>query len=164
MTCQIWDATKSKVMDVEIGCIYFNAKEKRKFVIGDSIEVILTSTGVFLTKEYIRPLLIFDMHGVLGERETYEKRSSSGKRRFVRRPYCEDFIKMCADHYELAVWSCGMKKNIDLTIFGNFNLLFAWCQDESTNLYPRTSIVSNYKVGNRCISKKIYFLPLHTCP
>lgn len=99
---------------------------------------------IALTKDYVKPLLIFDMHGVLGEREPFQK----GKpRRFIRRPHCEEFVKYCAERYEIAVWSCAMKKNIDLKIFNNIKLIFVWTQDESTNLYPYMSIVSDHKVS-----------------
>ena len=139
-----------------ISGILYNAKEKRPFQKGDDIRVLCTSVGkaadFVITKEYIRPLLIFDMHGVLGERVPFEQRTRDGKRRFIRRPFVEDFIELCSQHFEIAVWSCGMKKNIDLKVFENKKLLFCWCQDQSTNLYPRVSRVSSNKV---CVSDMV---------
>jgi hypothetical protein len=127
--------------------ISFNRKLGRNFRNGDRVEVIVMSQSplqIALTKDYVKPLLIFDMHGVLGEREPFQK----GKpRRFIRRPHCEEFVKYCAERYEIAVWSCAMKKNIDLKIFNNIKLIFVWTQDESTNLYPYMSIVSDHKVS-----------------
>lgn len=125
--------------------ISFNRQQRRNFRVGDNVSVVVTSEEPFqiaLTKEYVKPLLIFDMHGVLGEREPFQK----GKpRRFIRRPFCEDFIKFCSERYELAVWSCALKKNIDLKMFQGVKLIFVWTQDESTNLYPYMSVVSEYK-------------------
>jgi hypothetical protein len=133
-----------------ISGITFNAQTKRQFNKGDIVRVIVTSitntVELVLTKEYVRPLLIFDMHGVLGERVPFEQRGRDGKRRFIRRPFVEDFIELCSQHFEIAVWSCGMKKNIDLKMFDGKKLLFVWCQDQSTNLYPRVSSVSAHKV------------------
>mmetsp|Transcript_12108 Transcript_12108/g.18297 ORF Transcript_12108/g.18297 Transcript_12108/m.18297 type:complete len:482 (-) Transcript_12108:49-1494(-) len=149
LLCNIFDSSKSVcIKHGLINNIFYNAKKSRPFVRGDDIEVIITSVdplAMALEKPYVRPLLIFDMHGVLGEREPYEQRSKTGKRKFIRRPYCVDFIQFCARHYELAVWSCGKRRNIDLSIFQGIPLLFSWCQDQSTNLYPRTSIVSSHK-------------------
>lgn len=139
-----------KIREISIHGIIFNAKTNAPFVSGDIVKIMITNVNPLeasLTKEYVRPLLIFDMHGVLGEREPWEKRRKDGKRRFIKRPYCEEFIRFCANHFELAVWSCGKKKNIDLNIFSGIKLLFVWCQDESTNLYPRTSCVSSEKVS-----------------
>jgi hypothetical protein len=141
----------NKTREISIHGILFNAQTREPFHPGDVIHVVITSlqpVEASLTKEYVRPLLIFDMHGVLGEREPWEKRRKDGKRRFIKRPHCEEFIRYCSQHFELAVWSCGKKKNIDLNIFSGVKLLFVWCQDESTNLYPRTSCVSEHKVSD----------------
>jgi hypothetical protein len=127
--------------------ILHNAQTSQPFHPGDMIHLVITNLQPLeasLTKEYVRPLLIFDMHGVLGEREPWEKRRKDGKRRFIKRPYCEEFIRFCSQHFELAVWSCGKKKNIDLNIFSGVKLLFVWCQDESTNLYPHSFLFSRF--------------------
>lgn len=153
LLCHMTPLSKNTVPPREtitIHGILFNAKTSQPFHSGDVIHILLTNLQPLdgcLTKEYVRPLLIFDMHGVLGEREPWEKRRKDGKRRFLKRPYCEEFIHYCSQYFELAVWSCGKKKNIDLNIFRGVRLLFVWCQDESTNLYPRTSCVSEHKVS-----------------
>ena len=111
-----------------ISGISYNRKVRRKFKKGDEVHVIIVSEDplqVSLTKEYVKPLLIFDMHGVLGEREPYKK----GKpRRFIRRPFSQEFIHFCAELFEIAVWSCAMKKNIDLNMFDGISLIFVWTQ------------------------------------
>jgi hypothetical protein len=145
---------------ISISGVFFNAKTKRTFLVGDHIEIIITKLSpleVCLTKEFMRPLLIFDMHGVLGEREPYKARVR--KRKFIRRPYCEEFISLCSRYFELAVWSCGMKKNLDLSIFDSVQCLFVWCQDESTNLYPRTSEVSADKVCVAPVCHSLLIIP-----
>jgi hypothetical protein len=108
--------------------ISFNRKEGRNFQKGDQVSVIVTSKKPFqiaLTKDFVKPLLIFDMHGVLGEREPFQK----GKpRRFIRRPHSQEFIRFCAERFEIAVWSCALKKNIDLKMFDGVKLIFVWTQ------------------------------------
>ena len=108
--------------------ISFNRKEGRNFQKGDQVSVIVTSENPFrivLAKDFVKPLLIFDMHGVLGEREPFQK----GKpRRFIRRPYSQEFIHFCAERFEIAVWSCALKKNIDLKMFTGIKLIFVWTQ------------------------------------
>jgi hypothetical protein len=149
LICHLTSVSK-KFREITVHGIIFNAKTQSLFVPGDLVTLLITKITPLeasLTKEYVRPLLIFDMHGVLGEREPWGKRQKDGKRRFIKRPYSEEFIQLCSNHFELAVWSCGKKKNIDLNLFHRVKLLFVWCQDESTNLYPRTSCVSSEKVS-----------------
>mmetsp|Transcript_9994 Transcript_9994/g.15088 ORF Transcript_9994/g.15088 Transcript_9994/m.15088 type:complete len:473 (-) Transcript_9994:427-1845(-) len=117
--------------------MYYNAKEKRLFIKGDKASVIVTSTNPFrvcLTKEYVRPLLILDIHGVIGDREPFNKNSRTG-RKFIKRPYFEEFLALCEEHFEIAAWSCAKKKNIDLDLFEKTKLLFVWSQGESTRCY-----------------------------
>jgi hypothetical protein len=146
---------RKKCLEITVHGIIFNAKTQALFVPGDAVHLLITKITPLieasLSKEYVRPLLIFDMHGVLGEREPWETSRGGGKRqrRFIKRPYCEEFILLCSNYFELAVWSCGKKRNIDLNIFQKVKLLFVWCQDESTNLYPRTSCVSSDKVREK---------------
>lgn len=144
LICQVSTLT-GKIREICLTGLTFNAKTKRNFEMNEIIHIQCTSLTPIqytITKEYIKPLLIFDMHGVLGEREEFQHK----KRKFIKRPHCVEFIKLLAQYYELAVWSCGKKKNIDLNIFNGMKLLFIWCQDEATNLYPRTSCVSTEKV------------------
>jgi hypothetical protein len=107
---------------------------------------------VSLTSEDVKPLLILDLNGVLGEREPYDINSPGALRKFRRRPWCDEFLQLMSQYYEIAVWSCANGKNITISLNGafqnnpNIKLLFQWCSDEATSLYPRTSIVSSAKV------------------
>lgn len=123
LQCRLYSGEEGSIHGIS-----FNRQQGRNFRVGDNITVVVTSEDplqIALTKEYVKPLLIFDMHGVLGEREPFQK----GKpRRFIRRPFCEEFIKFCSERYELAVWSCALKKNIDLKMFQGVKLIFVWTQ------------------------------------
>jgi hypothetical protein len=113
---------------------------------GDEIEVIcltLQPITLALSPTYIRPLLIVDVNGPLGNRAPYEPNSS---RKFLRRKYSKEFLECCSRYYEIAIWSCAKRNNIELELFSEINLYFIWSQDESTSLYPRTSFVSPKKV------------------
>lgn len=102
---------------------------------------------LILLPEDIRPLLILDINGPLGNRAPFD--SSYGKRIFISRKYTKEFINLCSQYYEIAVWSCARRNNIELELFSDINLLFVWSQEEATSLYPRTSFISPAKVINQ---------------
>jgi hypothetical protein len=115
---------------------------------GDKIQVkcirLNPTVQLVLLPQYVRPLLIVDVNGPLGNRAPFDP--NHGCRIFVPRPYCQEFLNLCSQYYEIAVWSCARRNNIELELFTDINLFFIWSQEESTSLYPRTSFVSPAKV------------------
>ena len=129
--------------------ILYNAYLGRHFQKGDDVRVVCHSTRpleLFLQPEYVRPLLILDINGVLGERSSFDSKSPSSTRGFRTRRHYREFLAMCSAYFELAVWSCSRRNNLELSIFSEVHLLFIWSQEESTSLYPRTSVVCEAKV------------------
>mmetsp|Transcript_19917 Transcript_19917/g.33572 ORF Transcript_19917/g.33572 Transcript_19917/m.33572 type:complete len:1191 (+) Transcript_19917:54-3626(+) len=129
--------------------IFYNNQEKRPFQKGDRVQVQCLSTSpsvvLCLTPEYVRPLIILDINGPLGERAPYNPGEPSKKRVFNKRNYLQDFLRFVSERFEVAVWSCSTRKNLELNIFSGISLVFVWCQEESTSLYPRTSFISPAK-------------------
>ena len=73
-----------------------------------------------------RKLLILDINNVLLARQPYTQRGggggqrgrSAGALRGARpRPYLESFLAFCAEDFELAVWSCGRRGNMEMELF-----------------------------------------------
>jgi hypothetical protein len=102
-----------------------------------------------------RKLLILDLNNVLLVRAPYEQReltrtspddavARGGLGGARKRPHLDSFLAFCFEHFEVAVWSCGKRGNMELGIF-NAPLLFAWDQEHSTNLWPRHSCVAEGK-------------------
>jgi len=94
------------------------------------------------------PLIILDLNGVLVSRPSFHDRKGAGKSKTsVYRRYCYEFVRFCFTHFNVGVWSCGKRKNMEMEIFKGFEdrILFQWDQDQSTNLWPRSSIVSKEK-------------------
>jgi hypothetical protein len=113
---------------------------------GDAIQVICLTSQPYtlaLSPAYVRPLLIVDVNGPLGNRAPYEPNSY---RKFITRKYAKEFLEFCSQYYEIAIWSCAKRNNIELELFVNINVYFIWSQEESTSLYPRTSFISPKKV------------------
>ena len=132
--------------------IFFNNKEKRNFQKGDKIQVQCIAkepiVELCLTSEYVRPLLVLDINGPLGERTSYNPKDKLKKRTFTKRNHLQTFLSLVSNHYEIAIWSCSTRKNIELNLFAGINLVFVWSQEESTSLYPRTSFISSAKVSD----------------
>ena len=133
---------------------YYNAKLRRPFETGDEINTIVRRINnssdhnfvkVCPTREFVRPLLILDVNGVLGERGPFDPNNRKN-RKFQRRPYAEEFLDFCKDKFEIALWSCTSDSG-QLSLFPNVAdcVLFDWNQGKATNMYPRTSIVGKGK-------------------
>lgn len=84
-----------------------------------------------------RRLIILDLNGVLCDRGPYKARS-----RLTVRPFALDFVSWCFEHFDVAVWSCGKRENMEMQLFDGRSLVFVWDQAKSTSLWPRTSEVS----------------------
>eukprot|EP01043_Picozoa_sp_COSAG02_P084759 COSAG02_NODE_22532_length_749_cov_1.178462_2_plen_140_part_01 len=99
-----------------------------------------------------RPLLVLDVNNVLLCRKPYEERSVRGPQCRLRR-HCNDFVRFCLEHFQVAVWSCGRRDTLMaeldeiMALRGDarHRLVFVWWQDHSTNLWPRHSAVSEQK-------------------
>ena len=130
---------------------FYNNKKKRPFQKGDKVQVFCiakeSNVELCLSPEYMRPLLILDINGPLGERTAFDVKDRKKKRTFIKRNHLQEFLSLVSEHYEVAIWSCSTRKNIELSLFDGINLVFVWCQEESTSLYPRTSFISPAKVG-----------------
>jgi hypothetical protein len=139
--------------------IFFNNCEKRPFQKGDKITVHCVSkiptVELCLTSEYVRPLLVLDINGPLGERSSYNPGEPSKKRIFNKRNHLQEFLQFVSEHFEVAVWSCSTRKNLELSLFAGINLVFVWCQEESTSLYPRTSFISPAKESSQSHGKLV---------
>lgn len=136
--------------------------EDKPFKKHDIVKVICINLSTFelvLTPEYVRPLLILDINGPLGNREPYV--SNTHKRTFIARKYFTEFLSLCSQYYEIAIWSCAKKNNIELDLFVDIPLYFVWSQEESTSLYPRTSFISPAKVSPLHFTSFLTFL-LHS--
>ncbi len=150
--CNIGEkGAKALNMDGFIPKLSFNAKTGCAFKRNDRVSVVCVKTHPRVefcpTSEYVRPLLILDINGPLGTRSTFTPQDKEGKRRsFKERPHLKDFLALVAQHFEVAVWSCGRGDNLELSLFSGIDLLFVWCQNESTNLWPRKSCVTSDKV------------------
>jgi hypothetical protein len=129
--------------------VLFSSYHGRPFQKGDDVQVICKSVQpleLFLLPEFVRPLLILDINGVLGERTGFDPKNPNSQRGFRRRRHHREFLEMCAQYFEIAVWSCSRRNNMELSLFSGIHLNFIWAQEESTSLYPRTSVVSTAKV------------------
>ena len=99
-----------------------------------------------------RPLLVLDVNNVLLCRKPYEQRNGFGPQYQLRR-HCNEFVRFCLEHYQVAVWSCGRRDTLMAEMAeiealqgdAKNRLLFVWWQDHSTNLWPRHSAVSEKK-------------------
>jgi hypothetical protein len=137
------------VRGVTNGRFFYNTKLERPFIPDDNLAVIITSTeghsiSVCPTREYVRPLIIIDINGVLGEREKFV--GEGIERRFTPRPHAREFLSHCSTHFEIALWTCatpGKKSESDVFPGGQF--VFDWNQTQATNMWPRTSCVSSRK-------------------
>jgi hypothetical protein len=172
------DGTSAAFTVGVINGVRFNRVENRRFQVGDVVRIYykglsspknslqknipfknrqLADAVVFsIDKMYIKPLLIFDVHGVLGERVPFEEAlaKSNGKkvvREFVPRPYCKEFLDFCFKHFEVAVWSSAFLKNMNLSMFDaaggkkKRSPLFVWSQKEITDLFPVMSFHKSTK-------------------
>jgi NLI interacting factor-like phosphatase len=89
------------------------------------------------------------MYTYIGIREAFTSQSKS--RAFKVRSSAVAFVQFVCNYFEVALWSCSKKQNLDEDIEilfpgSNENMfLFRWHQDNSTNLWPRSSIVSKSK-------------------
>ena len=90
-----------------------------------------------------KPLLVLDLNGVLCDRGTYATRD--GKKKSVNRPGAARFVRWCYERFEVGVWSCAKKDNMELGLFEGRDLVMCWDQHHSTSLWPRTSTVSPQK-------------------
>ncbi len=65
----------------------------------------------------------------------------------AKRPGCDAFLDFCFAHFDVAAWSCCRKETLELGVFGprEPELLFVNHSAHSTNLWPRTSVVSPAK-------------------
>ena len=135
--------------------VRYNRKECRSFQVGDIVHVHPYPANpqfLCIDKKYIKPLLIFDIHGVLGERLPFQEGLSKNMgrkvaRKFITRPHCEDFLDFCFENYEVGVWSSALKKNLSLSMFGEKGRtpLFVWSQKEITDLFPIMSFRKSTK-------------------
>jgi len=91
-----------------------------------------------------KPLLVLDLNGVLCDRGTYATRDSKQKKS-INRPHAASFVRWCYERFEIGVWSCAKKDNMDLSLFEGRDLVMCWDQRKSTSLWPRTSTVSPQK-------------------
>uniref|UniRef100_A0A0D9WUP1 FCP1 homology domain-containing protein n=1 Tax=Leersia perrieri TaxID=77586 RepID=A0A0D9WUP1_9ORYZ len=84
-----------------------------------------------------KKLLILDINGLLADinQDHHNAHMSLAKVRgklVFKRPYCDDFLSFCFQHFELGIWSSRMKVNVDsvLNIIMKNNmrhcLLFCW--------------------------------------
>ena len=85
---------------------YYNYKLDRLFIVDDEITVIVLSHDkskltLCPSKEYVRPLVILDVNGVLGEREPFDENNPTVLRKFFPRPYVKEFLQFCAEKFEL---------------------------------------------------------------
>lgn len=147
--CKFGEGGEYFEKDGFVKSILFSAFHGRPFQKGDDVKVICKSAHpleLFLLPEYVRPLLILDINGVLGERTGFDPKNPTSARGFRHRRHHREFIEMCSQYFELAVWSCSRRNNMELSIFSGIHLNFIWGQEESTSLYPRTSVVSVAKV------------------
>eukprot|EP00628_Pelagophyceae_sp_CCMP2097_P007724 CAMPEP_0184108750 /NCGR_PEP_ID=MMETSP0974-20121125/16542_1 /TAXON_ID=483370 /ORGANISM="non described non described, Strain CCMP2097" /LENGTH=250 /DNA_ID=CAMNT_0026411785 /DNA_START=24 /DNA_END=773 /DNA_ORIENTATION=- len=96
-----------------------------------------------------RPLLVLDLNGVLCDRGSFRDRNDrNGKgapKRCALRPHALDFVSWCFEHFDVGVWSCGKRDNMELWLFDGRQVAFVWDQTHSTSLWPRTSHVSTEK-------------------
>lgn len=110
--------------------------------------------GVRAESAAVRPLLILDVNGVLVCRKPWGSRGGSGSQYRLRR-HCNDFVRFCFEHFAVGVWSCGMRETLtaelgEIEAFSGRGrlgerLVFVWSQEQSTNLWPRHSEVSEQK-------------------
>lgn len=91
-----------------------------------------------------RPLLILDLNGVLCDRGAYKSRqgSNGAAQKLSLRPHALSFLSWCFERFDVGVWSCGKRENMEMSLFDGRSLVFAWDQAMSTSLWPRTSSVS----------------------
>jgi len=91
------------------------------------------------------PLIILDLNGVLVARPSFRDRRRNVS--YTKRAHCDEFIRFCFEHFQVAVWSCGKRQNMEMDLFIHYGdrVVFQWDQEHSTNLWPRTSVVSKEK-------------------
>jgi hypothetical protein len=157
----------AKIFNMEgfIPKLCLNAKTGCTFKRNERMSVVCVKTHPRVelrpTSEYVRPLLVLDINGPLGDRSPFTPRDEEAQglgnqRSFNERPHLKDFLALVAQHFEVGIWSCSLRKNLELSLFAGIDLLFVWSQDESTNMYPRTSCVATAKVHSFSIVSSFY--------
>ncbi|GBG33282.1 mRNA cap guanine-N7 methyltransferase [Hondaea fermentalgiana] len=113
--------------------------------------LVLLRWGLAREPEKDGPLIILDLNGVLVNRPNFKDRGRHGpsgsRPTFTRRPFCDEFIHFCMEHFHVGVWSCGKSQNMEMELFDAYpgRVLFQWDQEKSTNEWPRRSVVSEAK-------------------
>ncbi|KAI0498449.1 hypothetical protein KFK09_019335 [Dendrobium nobile] len=95
-----------------------------------------------------RKLLVLDLNGLLCDivndyYNSYRVEKKVGGKPFFKRPFCDDFLKFCFDHFHIGIWSSRRKYNVDSALdylLEEFKhkLLFCWDQSKCTYTGART--------------------------
>eukprot|EP00516_Mucochytrium_quahogii_P002685 CAMPEP_0203750532 /NCGR_PEP_ID=MMETSP0098-20131031/4745_1 /ASSEMBLY_ACC=CAM_ASM_000208 /TAXON_ID=96639 /ORGANISM=" , Strain NY0313808BC1" /LENGTH=1044 /DNA_ID=CAMNT_0050639877 /DNA_START=403 /DNA_END=3534 /DNA_ORIENTATION=- len=142
-------ATYGLVMNMQLDCSNNGLRKLGKVVVthvGENGRVIV-KWEMDTAPSPDAPLIILDLNGVLVDRGAFKNRHEGNGRRYAKRPFCDEFIRFCFENFRVAVWSCGKKKNMEMELFDTYrdSIVFQWDQEHSTDLWPRTSVVSKEK-------------------
>ena len=146
---KLLDGDRSEVAYMNCNLKY-NRKMKKTFQVGDKVHALVTSQAkrfACLTKEYVQPLIILDVNGILGEREPYDPSNPKKRRSFAERPHAQGLFQHVSVnlHFELALWSCAKDPKVPEIVIPSDQLAFQWSQREVTDMSPLKSVVSTKK-------------------
>ena len=104
-------------------------------------------------------LLIFDLNHVLLHR-------IPASLSFIVRPYAIEFIKKISEHFYLAVWTSGKRKNVSAmfeAIFNEVDTLFFWCQENCRSVPVQEEDSGQNGACGSSLGKKtmIFYKPLN---
>ena len=95
---------------------HHNRRTRSLFQLNDTIDLICTDyspneervLNACPSPDFVRPLLILDINGVLGVRESYDASNQKKTRRFEVRPSTAAFLRFLRQRFEVAIWSAAL--------------------------------------------------------
>ena len=69
------------------------------------------------------PCWYLTLNGVLCDRGTYATRDAKQKKS-INRPHAAQFVRWCYERFEIGVWSCAKRDNMDLSHYLKEGI---WC-------------------------------------
>ncbi|KAL0911833.1 hypothetical protein M5K25_017757 [Dendrobium thyrsiflorum] len=99
-----------------------------------------------------RKLLVLDLNGLLCDivndyYNSYRVEKKVGGKPFFKRPFCDDFLKFCFDHFHMGIWSSRRKYNVDSALdylLGEFKQKLLFCWDQSKCTYTGVKTIENH--------------------
>ena len=113
---------------------HHNRRTKTFFKLNDVIDLICTDEAPNEEKvfnacpspDFVRPLLILDINGVLGVRESYDSSNQKKTRRFEVRRSTAAFLRFLRERFEVAIWSVISSSSSSHGPYKHYIMLILW--------------------------------------